>query len=703
MKDFDSDSDGSGDYVDRQVKTRTSARATRSSTALLRSRNTHTPSPEPEPEPEPATPISSSRPASKKRKHTPTEHPTSPTTTPKRQKPNPRKSAVAPKPPVFPPWKELPYLVWVVVFDHIAAPLRDPEARLEDVTDAFITLLAAAYACRTTTEPALTAMYRCVPFDVNWLNKHPQTSFIQFSQTLALDPTDTLVKYRSKVKTLRLNADTFLNRKVGGDTVTLRKLIKDLPNLTELELYHPTDAPPYNDLALNVRCKFAKQDLLDALHPVFDENATTPDKLKMVKLESWRWNSRLVNDTLPLGKLSQIHELPSFQSLRRVAFVNYQLPSLVRFAPRKREGQEAQDADRDEIAHLAASISALPQLKHLIIESSTLANGSLLERLPRNLKHLELVNCWEINSDNFAAFLLSHGSFLTHLTLKHCQSLSLGFLTTLGTACPRLTHLDMDLSYFRHYGSYADNKPEYDSLLENDQIPTWPSSIQSITIIHLRNWGREPAENFFGSLMDNAKSLPHLRRLVFKVILNIGWRERVAVGRAIVDRMNKVFKRKSPPPREHYTLRINKIRTPRQLAHTNTKSSEVRRSTRQRNKLNPSEPASPGNDVLGSPTPSSSGGLTRNEFNQKMRIASSRLASLRHRGLSDADSEGSSGDELARGNEDLFEGVFVQGLCDVVDIQLDNQRPAERRSIFQDFMDTEAENSDTELDAPSSP
>ncbi|KAJ2969147.1 hypothetical protein NUW58_g10054 [Xylaria curta] len=521
----------------------------------------------------------------------------------------------------------------------------------------------------------------------------PQASFAQFLHLLTLSPSETFIRYRPKIEILRIDVDALLTRKVSGLQLQLKQLLKYLPRLACLELYHPADDPPYRDLNINLRWRFSKDDLLDGLVACSDGDALVPGKTTTTVLKSWRWNSRLAPTDLTLDRLSEMHELPGFRGLRKLAYVNYQLPSMTQFSARARESQEAQDSDLQAITDLAASISVLPDLKHLAIESSTLANGSLLKRLPKTLTHLELVNCWEITSEDLSVFLMSHGNALVHLTLKHCQSLSLGFLPVLGTSCPNLAHLEVDLSYFRHHESYADNKPEYATLLEVNQIPTWPSSIQSIEIIHMRNWTRPAAEMFFGSLMKNAKALPNLRRLEFKVILNIEWRQRQEMRKSLADQMTRVFKRKPSPPIEPRTLRgRHNEANPKCSDETTTLKSRARRSTR----------------ITGqAPTYASSQDTA---FSGEKRSAGKALPvrrSLRSlKSISstfDADDEESSEDELSlvhattrrskgRTTTAREAGVrdeeFIHGLCDVVDIQVDNQRPAERQYDMDDFLDS---------------
>ncbi|KAI1819188.1 hypothetical protein F4861DRAFT_159765 [Xylaria intraflava] len=596
------------------------------------------------------------------------------------------------------PWQTLPYHVWLGVFDFVAAPIRDPASRIDDVSTAVYTLLSGARSCKATAEPALAALYKCPPFHQPCF-KHPQGSFAQFLRTLALPPSESFIRYRPKVQILRIDVDGVLSKKLAGAQVRLSQLLKYLPRLACLELYHPADEPPYRDLGTHWRWKLSKDDLLEAFGSLPDGDPSVGDKTTSTALQSWRWNSRFVSDDLTLDHLTEIHALPSFCSLRKLAYVNYQLPSITRFTSRASQSQEALDSDLQAIAQLAASISVLPNLEHLVIESSTLATGALLERLPKTLTHLELLNCWEITSEDMANFLLSHGNSLTHLTLKHCQSLSLGFLPVLGMSCPNLAHLEVDMTYFRHHASYADNKPDYATLLEVDQVPTWPSSIQSIEIVPMRNWTREAADMFFGSLMKNAKSLPNLRRLEFKVILNIDWRQRQEMRQSLADQMTKVFKRKSSPPMELKCLRrYNELKS-QDVGRDEPLTSRARKRSFRIADQSSTLASNKDDELL----------LRKRNFGKAIPVRRS-LRSLKSSSRFDADDEDSSEDELSvadisngrpngrsatAGAVGLEYDDLIQGLCDVVDIQVDNQRPAERQYDMDDFINS-SEQSDPE-------
>ncbi|KAL7624086.1 hypothetical protein AAE478_005643 [Parahypoxylon ruwenzoriense] len=622
---------------------------------------------------------------------------------------------VAPHTPsLCPPWHTLPYHVLLRTFDFLAAPIRDDSSRGEDISEAVVSLMSAARVCKAFAEPALAGLYKCPPFHRRWTYiKAPNCSFMQFIRTLTFG--ETAINYRPKVKIIRLDVDSILSKKWNGIRMHSWDILRALPNLSHLELYHPCDEPPYRRLDENFRPIYSVSWLIRTVAQMPDigrpEGGGDP---LLTPLRSWRWNSRLTSPDLRLDELEQTHLGPNFRDLRKVAFVNYQLaswglPRRVQFT------EEVQQASRGRIAQLSACISALPNLEHLVLESCTLANGTLLGLLPTTLKHLELVNCWEVTAKDLGDFLVTRGNSLEMLTLNHCQSLSLGFLPVLGSACPNLLHFYMDLSYFRHHEHYADNKPEYDQLLVEGEVPTWPSSMQSIEILHMRKWGRKAAETFFESLLQSAPSLPHLRRLAFRIALDISWRQRRELREFWVDRMVRVFKKRAKPPSNFRTLRQPQLGTRREHRTVSQEDQETKCRTLESAAL-PKRRST----RISSLTPTSTSSeretpyLTKSELT-RMSAVGRELKGLRGSGLllkeHHAEDEGSE-DELVADHSDqsrpdravkkiskrsLGDNEFVHGLCDVVDIHVDNHRPMEKQYDMDDFLDS-AQESDPDWD-----
>ncbi|KAI2611127.1 uncharacterized protein GGS25DRAFT_481494 [Hypoxylon fragiforme] len=627
-------------------------------------------------------------------------------------------------PPSCPPWETLPYLVFLNIFDQVAAPIRDTSSRREDVHEAVRTLLSASQTCKHLFEPALANLYKCPPFYHQWrYTKTPHTSFSQFIDTLNLPLDTTMMNYLPKVEILQLNVGSALAKKQLVNWVRLQSVMKHLPRLSHFEFYHQADDAPYRNLDYSVRFKCSAEELMQALAARRKTYSLAEGNARPTELKSWRWNSRLTSESLSLEKLARFHLKPSFASLKKVAFVNYQLASWgltrkVQFT------EEILAEDRQRVTDLSNCILALPNLEHLVLESSTLAGEALLEQLPTTLKHLELINCWEVTGDSFCKFLLTHGNHLRSLTLNHCQSLNLAFLPLLQKSCPHLSHLQIDLSYFRHHEHYADNKPEYEILLKEHEAPAWPSSMQSIEILHMRKWSRKAAEVFFGSLVESAPDLPLLRRLVLSVALDIGWRQRLEIRDFWVDKFDKVFKRKLKPPMGFGAKRPPRASTPERtlsnlkalpkatkpvMASATTSATTPRRRSARIAEISEISPSL-------TPSESEVPYLTKTALN-KASAMSKELKQLKGSGKllkeQEADEEDSE-DELTADHSDrsrLYykvtrrskrsptEKEFVHGLCDVVDVQLDNHRPTERHFDMDDFIDSPSpNNSDPDWD-----
>ncbi|RYP25416.1 hypothetical protein DL767_008388 [Monosporascus sp. MG133] len=602
---------------------------------------------------------------------------------------------------------ELPYHVWKRVFEHIATPLCDPDARLEDVVLAMRELLAVGRLGRLVYEPAIAALYKCPPI-------LDPFAFRLLSRTLSQPPNTTLVNYRPKVKILRIDVGHILHLKYGGCYLRLDDMVPYLPNLLDLELYHYLDNAPYRALENTIRYRYPGNLLqILGLSPQPDEGRG--DKITPIQLRSWKWNARLAGHILPLGGLEAIHRSPSFASLRKVAFVNYQLPSM---ASKSTSAQILEERDARAIQDLAAAIAALPYLRHLILESSTLADSNLLGLLPKTLKHLELINCWEVTADDLVDFLLTHGNSLERLTLNHCISLSLGFLRVLKGSCPNLTHLHMNLLYYKTHEHYHDDAPLYDHILENGEVPTWPASIRSIEIDYMRFDSISTAEMLFRSLVSSAPELPNLRQLVLGAKMNVGLRERVEFRKTWVEKMTAIFRRKMEPPISILGRRAEdmdplgqeeeKRGHPRQGTRVkslrNVKASKIttRRSTRLTD-----------NSLSKGLKESGDGDLADAIDTKTARLTAQLQWSIRDAPIPkhhDADDEKSeeSEDELAAGLQgslqpngskatrvaakiprDEGEDVdFVHGLCDLVQVEIDNQKPTEQKYSMVDFRDS---------------
>jgi hypothetical protein len=421
---------------------------------------------------------------------------------------------------IIPPWATLPYQILVQIFQYAAIPLYDD--RSFHPMPSVRWLLDIRRTCAAFQEPALTVLYRSPPLV-------PMQAAHELARLLKSDPEPMSFNYRAKIETLQIEVSQTASYTLSGyGLLDLHALIYNCPRLSALEFYHEKDLSPYRQLEENLKWSY-----VDTIFSALENNVEGV----ATRLKSWRWSSRLAGKKIPIESLLEMHSKPYFSSLEKLAFVNYQQPKL-----------KKTEEDPEHDVKLAASLAPLKKLRHLILESSTLVNSSFMALLPSNIEHLEVINCWEITSLDLSTYLFSHGSQLRSLTLNHNHSLNLSFLTTLKSSCPKLLSLKMDLTYFSVHSTYRNAEPIYEGLLFPDDIPTWPSTLQSIELLQLRGWDISTAQMFFQSLLDSAGELPVLRRLVIKGILNTGWRDRVSFRKEWIEPFEPVFKRVSDPP-----------------------------------------------------------------------------------------------------------------------------------------------------------
>jgi len=446
---------------------------------------------------------------------------------------------------VIPPWHTLPYQILVDIFRYASYPLYSESTFSALPTTKW--LVTVAHLCKAFTEPALTVLYTEPPLA-------PMELAHKLVDLLGKDPAELSFKYRQKVESLRIDVNQVAAHSLSGrGQLDLYSLVKNLPRLVDLEFYHDKDNAPYRDLDAPIKWRYPEAlfDGLEFVNPQADPSRG--DKTSVCKLRSWRWSSRLASKKYPIETIREIHLKPSFVGLRKIAFVNYQAPEL----------QKGEDEPPRHEEILAKSLSVLTNLEHLIFESSTLVNSILLPLLPKNLRNLELINCWEVSAEDLGSLLLTHGSQLRCLTLNHNISLKLSFLPLLGEACPKLQVLRINLTYYNVHAFYNDAKPAYDKLLEPHQVPCWPATLQTIELLQLRQWDTDAAEMFFQSLLDSAANLPDLRHLTIQAILNIAWRDRAAFRDKWIGSLDRVFKRISVLPKPNMTLQTSQYSLPK--------------------------------------------------------------------------------------------------------------------------------------------
>lgn len=595
---------------------------------------------------------------------------------PRKRQPKTSQSFINETPPIgTPDWTDprIPYHIWVEVFSY---------ARSEGSADTPNThwLLQAATTCRLFSEPALTAIYRCP------IIRHPAKAK-RLVSLLERSPTETLFNYRRKIEILHVDIHIV-------PQAIIPQLIRPLTRLKELIFYTPSDQPPYRKLDTYVRWHYS-EDIFLALSSPLDDNAEAlVEKPLPIVLKSWEWSGSLFGGYIAdYSDILRVHQTPSFAHLTRLSLTNFQVPSL----KNAQQGPENAEDDlqsnlRDDAAidAVADAIAQLKFLKHLVFESSTIMTDRLLPLLPRHLTHFELINCWEIKSEDLAVFLMTHGSDLRVLSLMHNQSLSLAFLTILAEACPDLRELRMNMSYFRHHDSLNDADPMYDCALLPSQVPTWPSSIRVIDIEHIRNWSVEAAQMFLQSLVDNAGDLPNLRHIVIKTMLDIPWQARAALRSELRPMVEQVFLRRVEHPQSVSTLqeassphesprsrKRKRSASPRSpLRRSGRIEAHTRSSPRRPRRENTSQRHQPGRSLYKEPD------TDEDEFDD------------------DAESSGSEAFEAQQSPTPAAAqpAPVIQGLCNTVSIVFDNQKVRELQYSMADFLSDEEESSGEEWD-----
>ncbi|PYH49941.1 uncharacterized protein BP01DRAFT_9787 [Aspergillus saccharolyticus JOP 1030-1] len=533
---------------------------------------------------------------------------------------------------VIPPWQTLPYHILLDIFVCASYPLIDE--RTTNRKSSVQWLVKVALLCRAFHEPALAALYHCPPL-IPAAKSH---SLLQ----LLSQPQDQLsTNYTNKIKELHVDVEALLFYKSGSTLgyFELPKLLERTPQVKTLRLYHSHDYVVGLPSWLIQRSKWTYPDSL------FDAVSTSP-----IRLRSWDWNSRFMETQKLLELMSEMHIRPAFhgmQELRLLHIMSEDFPHSRQVFP--------SSADKEII--LAAALADLPELRRLEFIECSIVNDHLLPNLATNLTSLTINNCDEVTTTSFSSFIATHGRHLRELILSHNRHLSMSFIVNLAESCEQLEVFKMDIS-MHDWSSYHDVEPHFRELLSVSEIPTWPSTLREIELLQLRNWDDRTAEVFFNSLLNAASSLQNLRRLVISAILKIGWRDRATFREKWKGKLQKVFQRRSHPP----DPRLRSIPRPSLLSHSapNMKDGTA--------------------DCANNNSDTQHSGTWTPSKRKSARIAQKRFSddeatfTKKRPGSQEADNE---------------EPLVIQGLCDVVMIRIDNQRPTETQFNEEDFLDDE--------------
>ncbi|KAL4782497.1 hypothetical protein BJX76DRAFT_332396 [Aspergillus varians] len=526
---------------------------------------------------------------------------------------------------VIPPWQTLPYHILFDIFLRASYPLVDERAIRRHSTVSW--LVGVALLCRSFHEPALAALYHSAP-----LIPAPKSHGLL---SLLVKPQDSLsTNYVSKIKELRVDVETLLVYKSGPTLgyFDLPKLIENTPQVNMLRLYHNSDHVVGLPAWEFPRSKW-----------IYPEALFAAINSSSIRLHSWDWNARFMNtqDLLPLMLAN--HSQAPFKSVRELRILH--------ISSEDTDGDEDVGIEDDREDVLAAALKQLPNLRRLEFLESSILNDLLLPKLPLNLTSLTINNCDDVTTANLSLFLASHGHSVRELSLSHNRHLSLSFIVNLKEACRFLEKFTMDIS-MHDWSSFHDVEPHFEELLSPSEIPTWPTTLQHLELIQLRKWKENTAEAFFASLIEAAPELQSLRRLVISAILKTGWRDRASFREKWIGKLEKVFLRRSAPP------------NPALCTVSQHPQGQ--------------EPAK----VTEGPRPDET------EVTSPSKRKSARIAHLKP---SDAEDNQSPSPRSYRMNEDDSDNdlLTTQGMCDVVVIRIDNQRPRETQFNEQDFLDDE--------------
>ncbi|EEH43492.1 uncharacterized protein PADG_08417 [Paracoccidioides brasiliensis Pb18] len=533
------------------------------------------------------------------------------------------------------PWQQLPYHILVDIFYY--SFLSSSAKSLSDVNKSVRWLLNTACLCREFFEPAITGLYYSPPlFPVSRL-----TGLLHLLER----PQETLfTNYRNKIKRLDIPLRHHLIRHLD-----LEQLVSLTPQLQHLRLHGATPIAMYPLPTVKYR-PHPLGKFLDAL----DENN--------IRLRSWAWNgeSLLLLPHFQPRSLSAVHSRPAFSSLRSLQLVNFPL------FPSTGEARATNPADENEPKPgelLASALALLPNLQELELDRCWNVDDDFLSCFNLNLQALKLINCGNVTSANLASFLIRGGQGLRTLVLEHNRCLNMSFTVDLATSCPNLQEFTLDLNFTSPNSFTHDVDPYFDELFHDSEVPSWPSSLQILKLERLRKWELSTAVLFFNKLIHSAPNLPNLRVLILSAILEVGWRDRANFRKEWVSKLERTYRRHSPPPNPNFKSMPNGINVDNHVSGCAAGSS-----------------ASTNKGAHGHPVQRHS-----------MRLAHQR-SSIE---ISDDDrptevrySNHANGYAVESGPGDKPE--FIQGMCDIVEIRVDNLRPADYILTNDNFEDEEA-------------
>lgn len=587
----------------------------------------------------------------------------------------------------IPKWTSLPHAILQQIITYAAGDTQKWERASHD--NAAWLKLSAARVCRAFAVPALEAFYQS-PGIYNTQYPH------QLLDLLRTPDDQRYINYNVKVHRLNIDLRNLAYTAPGRPVFDLLQLIPELPQLQHMELQHQNYDKPYRPRK-QPKWTIQPRELVHAMEQTG------------IHLRTWRWS----RDTIPKSvlannvsldiyeKLSTAHDSSVFAYLTRLVVTGFNVddslePSISDLCD--------QGGNMAAVPGLATSIAKLPSLTDLTFISCDIIMEKFLQRLPTNLQRLELSNCLEITSDMLREFFTTSGAQLKELELNNNAALNLSFTQSLKEKCPRLETLKMDLQLYSERETTNDAIELYDELLPAGETATWPSTLRHLEILEAPNkWSPESAQNFFRTLVEHADELLDLRALIIHAHIDIPWRDRVGFRDQWIERLRRVYGRPHAEPNAQCGS-LRQFRMSRQSATNKVRmySSDLDELSRDlsdddrplRRRKSPHKPII--DIVYFSESDAPSDPRTTMPQRRSKRVAESQTAIGQKTETPSPESASESEDEDERGTEDWRKTPekFVQGLCDVVDIRIDNQRPREKQWREADFLDAEASGDD---------
>ncbi|KAL8795895.1 MAG: hypothetical protein Q9182_007467 [Xanthomendoza sp. 2 TL-2023] len=571
-----------------------------------------------------------------------------------------------------PPWQTLPYEILLEILQYAAYPLAT--GHFIPNNSSIKWLLQSALLCKGFAEPALSALYYSPPL-------YPPSRAHKLFASLAGQPDTSFLNYRAKVKYLDLESVHVLNLKhEGRPPVQLAELVAMTPQICGIGIHLLSDLPSSKTFAPHHTRR--NTNYQPSLFPALDDNN--------IRLFEWMWNANIGASSFSAEDFRKdIHQMRAFQTLESLSFLN--------------------SNHKDGIEQFAGAASILPNLKNLALKNVELEEHRHLKMLPPSLECLAIINCQQVNSSVLAPFLRSHGPNLRKVVLNHNNSLDLAFLPQLSTSCPKLESLQMDLRYYNSHFTFRDSDPAFEMLLSHDMIPSWPPTLQRLELFHLRKWDTTAAGNFFSSLVDSAADLTNLRHIDIKASIGeSNWRDRISFRNKWTSRMEEVFKRDSTPPDPRlssipiFTKHKEDFQNP-SIARSKQEPISIKV---KRGKFFSHIGLQPSLESTNPPSDSDTPLASRLRSTQLHHPPSSRPQKphprrkrRKRKRAPEADSsteEDSALEDLnlheppqPPADNDEDENMYIQGMCDVVRVAIDNLRPTEEQLGESDFLDEE--------------